>query len=68
MSTPPPTQVLAEAMASMTEMLGPVMEAVDGYKAEAERRGYSPTVAEAMALDFHRMVIAQMVSALGGKS
>ena len=56
------TAALAEALLKMSEVLAPVMEAVDGYRAEAERRGYSPTAAEAMALEFHGLVLAQMMS------
>lgn len=47
-----------EAMENMKALL----DAIDGYRAECERRGYSPTVAEAMALQYHQMMLAAMVA------
>lgn len=58
---PTPQQQLATAMLEMTAMFEPIGEAVDGYRADLERRGYSPTAAETMALDFHRFLIAQLI-------
>ena len=47
-----------EMFIQLMENLTPVKDTVDGYRADATQRGYSPTAAEAMALDLHRALIA----------
>jgi len=60
------THGFAEALANFNSLIQPMQEAVDGYRADAERRGYSPTVAEAMAMEFHSYLMAQFRSAIAG--
>lgn len=64
MSGPDLSQQLATALLEMTSMFKPIGEAVDGYRADLENRGYSPTAAEAMAMEFHSYLMAQMMSGL----
>jgi hypothetical protein len=64
LSGPDLKQQMAAALLEMSDLVKPVSEAVDGYKADLERRGYSPTAAEAMAMEFHRYLFAQMLSGI----
>lgn len=49
---------MAKALLSIAAtMLGPIGEAVDGYRADLQRRGYSNTASEKMAVDYHRYVL-----------
>lgn len=63
-SGPSPTQQMAQALLEFSALMQPVGEAVDGYRSDLERRGYSPTGAEAMAMNFHRLLIGQIISGL----
>lgn len=36
-----------------------ILELVAGYRAECEAQGFSPTAAEMMAMEFHRMLMGQ---------
>jgi len=49
---------VATAIAQMREVLAPIDEAVAGYRAQLEKEGWSPTVAEDMALSMHRALMA----------
>lgn len=41
----------ATAMLTIIDMMGPIIEAAEGQKAALEQRGWSPTAAEAYALE-----------------
>lgn len=43
---------LSIAMLEFGENLAPIIDAADGVKADMERRGWSPTAAETVALTF----------------
>lgn len=65
--TPEPintTADLAGSLASLSEYLGPVLEAVKGYRAQAMASDFSPMAAEEMALEYHRLLF----EALRGRS
>lgn len=42
---------LAAGLLEMVEGLGPVIDAADGFRKQLEERGWSPTAAEAGALE-----------------
>ncbi len=48
------TQALLDAM----EMMAPIIDAADGLRADMEKRGWSPTAAEAVALTWLNGAIA----------
>lgn len=55
MTTTPPTpdevrRTLALGLVDLHEQLGPIYDTADGIRAELNRRGWSPTAAEAAAL------------------
>lgn len=52
-----PESHIADALAQIGAQIAPVLEAVQGYRAAAEARGFSPAVAEIMANDYHRELI-----------
>ena len=58
------THDFATAIAQMRDILAPIDEAVLGYRKQLEEEGWSPTAAETMALEFHRMLMA---NATGGQ-
>ena len=60
--TPDPQQMLAEALLKMNDMLAPVREAIDGYRADLIRNGYSPEAAESMAVSYHNYFFAMLQS------
>ena len=64
------THGLATAIAEMREMLAPIDEAVTGYRKQLEGAGWSPTAAETMALELHRLLMANIIAsaAQGGRS
>jgi hypothetical protein len=43
---------LANAMLTMTEQLTPIFDTADGMRADLEKRGWSPTAAEKVALSW----------------
>lgn len=43
---------LASGLLAINEQLEPLFDAADGVRADMERRGYSPTAAEAIALQW----------------
>lgn len=45
---------LALNMMQMSEIIAPVFDTADGMRAELEKRGWSPTAAEAAALEWLR--------------
>lgn len=55
-------RALTASLLTLRELTRPLLDAVDGYRAECAERGYSPTAAEAMAMDFHRVLIANAMS------
>lgn len=65
MSTDPGAAMVAALMSLSASIIEPLNEAVDGYRADLERRGYSPTACEAMAMDYHRLLFAQVMKSLG---
>ena len=57
--TPPPASTsTAEAMAQVMDQVQQFEEAARGYRATLERQGWSPTAAEAMALQLHAGLVA----------
>lgn len=48
MSTRPPS--LAEGLLTLNAEMAPLLESAEGMKADMERRGWSPTAAEEVAL------------------
>lgn len=56
------THQLAEGIATMREMLAPIDEATAGYRKQLEAAGWSPTAAETMALQFHALLMAQLIT------
>lgn len=56
--TPDPQQELAIALLNMAELLVPIREAVDGYRSDLIRNGYSPEAAESMAVSYHNYFFA----------
>lgn len=52
----------AEDLAQTLDGIKQVLEAVDLYRDECLRHGYSPTAAEEMALGFHRMLLAKVAA------
>lgn len=55
-----PARVAAE-MAKVSDLMAPALEAVVGYRAQCEAAGFSPTVAEFMALQYHAALLRQPV-------
>lgn len=51
---------LAEAIAGIKQVLAPIDEATSGYRKQLEAAGWSSYAAEKMALEFHRMLMAQV--------
>ena len=60
------TNPMVDAMLELAEMMAPMGDAVDGYRADLERRGYSPTAAESMAMEFHHYLMAQLIAGIKG--
>lgn len=46
-----------QEIATMMDSMDQVLEVVNGYRAKLEAAGYSPTAAEVMAMDFHRLIM-----------
>lgn len=64
MTDPDPEPVdMTSAFLEMAASLGPFLDFVDGQRAEFERRGYSPTAAEAMAVGLYMNGISSMFRA-----
>lgn len=42
------------------QVVEPLLEAVDGYRARCTAHGYSPTVAEEMAATFHMHMVEKL--------
>lgn len=47
------------ALAALHEGLNEILDLVVAYRTACEGRGFSPSAAEAMALEYHRMLLAQ---------
>lgn len=57
-----PAAQMVEALLQIgAAVLTPINEAVDGYRADLERRGYSPTAAETMSMEYHRLLFAHLL-------
>lgn len=56
---------MAGVLATVTEMLAPLREAVVGYRRSLIDAGLDPVAASACAADFHRLVVTQMLAAAG---
>jgi hypothetical protein len=52
------SQTPVEAMLAVQAAMGPIIEAVQGHRAQLEAAGFSPTAAELMAVDFYRSLLA----------
>lgn len=55
--------IIAEGVANVSTALEPVLEAVVGYRAKCKAEGFSDEGAEAMAVEFHRILVAALVKA-----
>lgn len=64
--TPSPEDI-RRALLVLSESMNAILDAVDGYRAQMTERGYSPTVAEAAALDFHSHLLASVFKGVPGK-
>lgn len=53
---------IAQPLADMAENFDQIIEATAGYRARCEAAGFSPTAAEQLALDFHRLLFAQITA------
>lgn len=47
----------AEAWLGLQDKMMPIIDATAGHRAQLEAQGFSPTVAEMMAVDFHRHLL-----------
>ena len=69
MTTPSPEELararheLTNGLLAMNEQLTPVFDTADGMRADLEKRGWSPTAAEQVALAW---LLAAMNTAMGG--
>ena len=54
---------LSNALLALTEQMAPMYDAADGIKRDMEKRGWSPTAAEKVALTW---LLGAMNTALGG--
>ncbi len=50
----------AAALASIGDMLAPLGEAVEGYRAAREREGYGDALARKMAADYHAALLKML--------
>ena len=51
---------IAQGVAQLRECMAPIDEAVTGYRQQLQEAGWSPTAAEQMAVEFHRMLMIQV--------
>jgi hypothetical protein len=49
---------ITEAIADFADQMGPILDAVAGYRERCLQRGFNETAAELMSIDFHRFVLA----------
>lgn len=47
----------ASQLAALQDGMSEILDAVSAYRAACEQRGFSPTAAEAMAIEFHKALI-----------
>lgn len=59
-SPPNMAAMLAKHMADTLEAAAPIAEASTGYRAQLEAAGYSPTIAEHIAAQFHMMMLTRL--------
>jgi hypothetical protein len=52
--------VLTNMLTQMSETMEVVNEAAAGYRANLEARGYSPTAAEVLAVEYHRSLVRML--------
>lgn len=57
-----PDETMIQAFAEMSEMMQVVVEAAVGYRARCEANGFSPTAAEAMAMEYHGYLMRMMLA------
>jgi hypothetical protein len=62
------THLIAKSVADLRELLAPLDEATLGYRRHLETQGWSPPVAEQMALWFYAAKMAGFVAAAGKPS
>lgn len=51
------------AIAQLTENVKVLSEAVTGYRADLEAKGFSPTAAEAMSMEYHTYLMVMLANA-----
>lgn len=49
-----------EDLAALHEGVNEIFDLVEAYRAAANARGFSPTAAEQMALEYHAMILRNM--------
>jgi hypothetical protein len=54
----------AAGLLDLSEQIKPIIELVAGYRKQCEVAGFSPTAAEAMAVQYNALIL---VKVLGGK-
>lgn len=57
---------IAQLMMRLSVITEPVMEAVNGYRAQLVAQGYAPELAARMAADYHGWVLDTLRNARGG--
>jgi hypothetical protein len=56
----------AQALALMMEQISPIREAVQGYREQLRRDGWSDAVSEQMAADLHSELVASCFAQVRG--
>lgn len=51
---------LAELIVQLNTLLEPIIEATAGYREDAKRRGFNEAAANAMAADYHNVLMTIM--------
>ena len=49
---------LAEKLHDLASFMSAIFDALDGYRAECERRGYSSAVIDSLTMDYHRLLLS----------
>jgi hypothetical protein len=58
---PNPANAMASVMATIFEMVGPVIEATEGYRTKLESLGYPDSIARKMAGDYHAALLRMVI-------
>lgn len=55
------TSAIAQALLAISDIGRQVLDACDGYRAEATERGYPSAVVDSMVADYHRALMAMVL-------